>query len=96
MKLRIPRPKTVIIVVAGLLGMLFDQLERELQEEQGANDLTLISGIGPAYARRLNEAGIMTFAQLAELAPEKVRKLAHLGEWQGDPEGWIRQAKALS
>jgi predicted flap endonuclease-1-like 5' DNA nuclease len=32
-----------------------------------ADDLKKIKGIGPVIAKRLNEAGIYTFAQLAEL-----------------------------
>ena len=31
----------------------------------GADDLTAINGIGPAFAKRLAEIGITTFAELA-------------------------------
>lgn len=58
------------------------------------DDLTLINGIGPTFARRLQEAGITTFGRLAELTPEVVKELARLSDWQADPAGWIAQARA--
>lgn len=95
MKFRIPGPQTLINITAGLIGLLFDELEGVTSEAQ-PDDLTKISGIGPAFARRLNESGIFTYDQLAELSPEQVREMVHLSELQGDPEEWIRQARGLA
>jgi len=39
------------------------------------DDLTLIEGIGPKTQSVLQAAGIQTFAQLADLAPEKIKEL---------------------
>lgn len=54
------------------------------------DDLTEVNGIGPVFARRLMEAGISTFAELAKAPPERVAEVA------GVPEGrvtdWIEQA----
>ena len=56
--------------------------------DAGADDLTALNGVGPAAAKKLNEAGITTFAQLAAV--------------DGDVEGvkvkpeWIEQAKELA
>ena len=56
--------------------------------DAGADDLTALNGVGPAAAKKLNEAGITTFAQLAAV--------------EGDVEGvkvkpeWIEQAKELA
>ncbi len=36
------------------------------------DDFTRIRGIGPAFARRLQEAGVRTYAQLAAMTPEEV------------------------
>lgn len=100
MMFAIPRPKTMINIVAGLVGLLFDQVyeaEAEVEEvarESEADDLTTINGIGPTFARRLNEAGVFTFAQLASLTPEEVVTHTHVAEWQGDPVNWINQASA--
>jgi len=56
--------------------------------DAGADDLTALNGVGPAAAKKLNKAGITTFAQLAAV--------------EGDVEGvkvkpeWIEQAKELA
>ena len=56
--------------------------------EAAADDLTALNGVGPAAAKKLNAAGITTFAQLAAV--------------DGDVEGvkvkpeWIEQAKELA
>ncbi len=63
---------------------------------QAADDLTRIHGIGPTYARRLREAGIFTFAALAEQEPEQVRQIAKIQPWQvADPVAWIAEAALL-
>ena len=41
----------------------------------GGDDLTLIEGIGPKIAELLNEAGITTFAQLADAEDENVQQV---------------------
>jgi len=95
MNLLIPRPRTLIILVAGAIGLLFDELSGDVNLNGEPDDLTQISGIGPAFASRLNDGGITTFAQLAELSPQQVREIAHLSEHQGEPEVWIAQAEEL-
>jgi large subunit ribosomal protein L21 len=101
MKIGIPRVQTLVNLAAGLVMMLFDEAVSTVDGQTGANgqaadDLTQISGIGPAYARRLNEAGVTTYSQLSALSPEQVRELVQLGEWQGEPEEWIEQAWGLT
>jgi predicted flap endonuclease-1-like 5' DNA nuclease len=56
------------------------------------DDLTLIRGIGPVFARRLNQAGIYTFSQLAELKAEEVESITQVTRW--DPADWIAEAKS--
>jgi hypothetical protein len=89
-------PKTMINLTAGLVGIIFDRFGRAVMPgdtvDQGS-DLTEINGIGPTFARRLNEAGITNFGQLAELDAEQARALAHAAEWQADTADWIAQAR---
>jgi predicted flap endonuclease-1-like 5' DNA nuclease len=67
------------------------------QIPQRRDNLVDIDGIGPVYAKRLNEAGIVSFAQLAELTPDQIRAIIKPAEWQKiDAESWIAQAKRLS
>lgn len=53
------------------------------------DDLTAITGVGPAAAKKLNEAGIATFAQLAAVDPESFDAV------KVKPE-WVEQAKTLA
>lgn len=57
-----------------------------------ADDLEQILGIGPTYARRLQEAGIHTYRDLAQQTPDHLREItgmslkrtAEAAEWIGD------------
>ena len=61
------------------------------------DDLTQIKGIGPVFARRLNDAGITTFAQLAQATPDQLHEIVQAAEWQAvEPAAWIADARALS
>ena len=65
---------------------------------QTKDDLTLISGIGPAIHRRLNDLGIYSFQQLSQLTPEMVVQVAESIKFFPDRIGrdnWIGQAAAL-
>ncbi|NJM08292.1 hypothetical protein HC891_22095 [Candidatus Gracilibacteria bacterium] len=56
-----------------------------------------INGIGPVFERRLYEAGVLTFDQLAQTSPEQLRTIAAVEEWQEiDPEAWIREAQQFA
>ena len=53
-----------------------------------ADDLKVINGLGPAAEKKLNEAGVSTFAQLAALDAETYDAVKIKA-------GWVEQAKAL-
>ncbi len=55
----------------------------------GADDLTKINGVGPAAAKKLADAGITTFAQLAAVDVETFDAV------KVKPE-WVEQAKELA
>lgn len=58
-----------------------------------ADDLKKIEGIGPKIASTLAEAGIDTFAKLAETAPEKISEI--IAEVRGNhvTDTWPKQAE---
>ena len=58
------------------------------------DDLTVIKGIGPVFAGRLQDAGIFTYAQLAAQDPEKLPAITEVTRW--DPADWIAEAKKLA
>jgi large subunit ribosomal protein L21 len=53
------------------------------------DDLTQITGVGPAAAKKLNDAGINTFADLAAVDPETFSATKVKAEW-------VEQAKTLA
>jgi large subunit ribosomal protein L17 len=64
------------------------------EEEKSVDDLTVLEGIGPKVAKVLNEAGIMSFADLAHAEAAKVQEtLNAAGMQMMNPEGWIEQAR---
>lgn len=61
------------------------------------DDLTAIKGIGAVFARRLNDGGIVTFAQLAQATPDQLQDIVQAAEWQAiDPASWIVEARQLA
>ena len=74
--------------------------------ETAANDATAIimmdrfehiEGIEPVFARRLNQAGILTYADLAAQSPGHVQALVLPDEPQDlQVRDWIAQARALA
>jgi len=72
-------------------------LESDNQQiEQVRDDLKVINGIGPAYEARLNEAGIFTYAELAQQNPEQLRQITDLKSWHAaDPQQWIDESRTL-
>lgn len=58
------------------------------------DDLEIIEGIGPKIASVLKAAGITTFAQLADMDPDKIAELIHAGGIRlADPASWPEQAR---
>jgi predicted flap endonuclease-1-like 5' DNA nuclease len=63
------------------------------------DDLTAIDGIGPALAKKLNAAGISSYAQLATLTDDDIEDLEkNVIRFSGRirREDWVGQAKKLS
>lgn len=93
--------KTVDEVVASIFELppvqeiieTVSQAEPAGEEPAGADDLTIIKGIGPKFAETLNAAGITTFAGLAKLSPEELEQIIKPAAWQKvEFAEWIAQA----
>ncbi|MBI1880750.1 MAG: hypothetical protein HYR94_21445 [Chloroflexi bacterium] len=65
-----------------------------------ADDFKQIKGIGPAVERRLHDAGIFTFAQLAALAPLDIATLvSHMADLSAErivQQDWVGRARLLA
>ena len=70
----------------------------EPKSEAGADDLKQLSGVGPALEKKLHEAGVTTFAQIAAWAEEDVAAMDEKLSFKGriEREGWIAQAVELA
>jgi predicted flap endonuclease-1-like 5' DNA nuclease len=67
-------------------------------ETIGDDDLTLIKGIGPKIAAILNQQGITTFRQIAELDEAQIEVLGHaLGAFRGRivRDDWVGAARQM-
>ena len=67
------------------------------QADAPADDLSLISGVGPVLVKKLNEAGYTTFKQIAEMTPEQIAELDAQLNFKGriERDQWVAQAKEL-
>ena len=63
----------------------------------GADDLKVLSGVGPALEKKLHAEGITTFAQIAKWNDADVESFGEKLSFKGriEREGWIEQAKTL-
>lgn len=61
---------------------------------QQDDDLTIVKGVGPVYAARLNDAGITSLAGLAKADAEAVSAMIDVAT--GRISDWITEAQFLS
>ena len=64
----------------------------------GGDDLKALSGVGPALEKKLHDAGVTTFAQIAAWTEEDVAAMDEKLSFKGriEREGWIAQAAELA
>ncbi|MBV0911949.1 50S ribosomal protein L21 [Anianabacter salinae] len=62
----------------------------------GADDLKELSGVGPALEKKLHEAGVTSFAQIAAWTDADIAEMDEKLSFKGriEREGWVDQAKA--
>ena len=67
-------------------------------EAGAADNLKKMTGIGPALEKKLNGAGIATFAQIAALTDAQIAELEEQLGLSGRfaKDGWVEQAKELA
>lgn len=65
---------------------------------EGSDDLKKLSGVGPALEKKLHEAGVTTFAQIAAWTEADVAAMDEKLSFKGriEREGWIAQANELA
>ena len=63
-----------------------------------ADDLKLLSGVGPVLEKKLIEAGVTSFAQIAAWTEKDIEEFDEKLSFKGriEREGWVDQAKKLA
>jgi len=63
-----------------------------------ADDLKMISGVGPVLEKKLNAFGVTQFAQVAKFTKKEIVDLDDALSFKGriDRDEWVKQAKALA
>ncbi len=72
--------------------------EKIILEEHPQDDLTRIEGLGPFIAKKLNEAGVHTFADISRWNEERIREITEkIGYIPGRirQDDWVGQARRL-
>ncbi len=72
--------------------------KKAAKADKGADDLKQLSGVGPALEKKLLDAGVTTFAQIAAWTDADVAAMDEKLSFKGriEREGWIAQAKELA
>ena len=61
------------------------------------DDFLQIDGLGYVFARRLQQAGVTTFGQLAGKSASEIESIVKPQSWQTiDVAAWIEKARSLS
>lgn len=65
---------------------------------ESADDLKELSGVGPVLEKKLIEAGVTSFAQIAAWGPKEIEEFDEKLSFKGriEREGWVEQAKELA
>lgn len=63
-----------------------------------ADDLKLLSGVGPVLEKKLIEAGVTSFAQIASWTAKDIEEFDEKLSFKGriEREGWVEQARKLA
>ncbi|QGX98543.1 50S ribosomal protein L21 [Roseovarius faecimaris] len=72
--------------------------KKAAKADAAGDDLKQLSGVGPALEKKLHEAGVTTFAQIAAWNDDDVAAMDEKLSFKGriEREGWIEQAKELA
>ncbi|WP_306151142.1 50S ribosomal protein L21 [Roseovarius sp. MMSF_3281] len=71
---------------------------KKAAKADAGDDLKKLSGVGPALEKKLHEAGVTSFAQIAAWTDADVADMDEKLSFKGriEREGWIEQAKELA
>lgn len=85
------------VVVAAAAKRAAPKAAKAAVAAAGGDDLKKLSGVGPALEKKLHEAGVTSFAQIAAWGDDDIASFDEKLNFKGriEREGWVDQAKAL-
>lgn len=71
---------------------------KKAAKAEGADDLKELSGVGPALEKKLLEAGVTSFAQIAAWTEADIAEMDEKLSFKGriEREGWVEQAREMT
>ncbi len=75
-----------------------DDTAKPAAASDAGDDLKVLSGVGPALEKKLHEAGVSSFAQIAAWTEADVAAMDEKLSFKGriEREGWVEQARKLA
>ncbi|MDA5557856.1 NADH-quinone oxidoreductase subunit NuoE [Shimia sp. MMG029] len=72
--------------------------KKAAKSDAAADDLKQLKGVGPALEKKLHDAGVTTFAQIAAWQADDIAEMDEKLSFKGriDRDGWVEQAKLLA
>ncbi|MBO9475151.1 NADH-quinone oxidoreductase subunit NuoE [Shimia sp. R10_1] len=72
--------------------------KKTAKSDAAADDLKQLKGVGPALEKKLHDAGVTTFAQIAAWQADDIAEMDEKLSFKGriDRDGWVDQAKLLA
>lgn len=95
MRLKAEKGAQALSMAAPLLaGINQEGLNLSGQEPRSKDPLEKILGIGKVFEKKLWDAGILTFSDLAAADPDRLREIINPESWQKiEPDEWIAEAR---
>jgi predicted flap endonuclease-1-like 5' DNA nuclease len=94
-RLKAERGAQALSMAAPLLeGINQEGLNLSGQDTKAKDPLEKIQGIGKVFEKKLWDAGVLTFSDLASSDPNRLREIINPESWQKiEPEEWIAEAR---
>ncbi len=84
------------VVVEEVAVKVVEEVAKEETKEIAKDDLTKIAGIGKAYQEKLNNEGLYTYADIANMSDEQIATMEEKYSFKGDFKESVASAKELA
>jgi small subunit ribosomal protein S2 len=88
--------EVTVEVVEEVAVKVVEEVAKEETKEIAKDDLTKIAGIGKAYQEKLNNEGLYTYADIANMSDEQIATMEEKYSFKGDFKESVASAKELA